>query len=282
MCCKKIFKNIISLFFSLFGTAGFAISVLYIMLYGNKYIDGPCTNLNFMTPNDTINKITITKDLSERWSWLYYNDVINIKQLCPTVTHDAKLLTNNKLIARTDGKFFNDLSTTFINDCTGTRKYIMKAASSFDAFINNMQIKVSYLLTDMNDTIIAYVEGSSFLEDNIDIKNINGTIIANIYRNIFIIPSTWEITIYDKKNEATKPEILLLITGKKTYSAEYVFTDMCNYYILSGIITTFLFIVTTLISCCVCIRNSCNKNIQQNKPINKFDRLNKLVIINKQ
>jgi hypothetical protein len=91
---------------------------------------------------------------------------------------------------------------------------------------------VKYLIRADNGTVVAYVDGSHFLEDDIDIKDANdGSVIANLYRDRFTLSAwTWKLTAYQPGHAVANPVLLALLAGQRSFGAVPKDSDVCNKY----------------------------------------------------
>ncbi len=95
---------------------------------------------------------------------------------------------------------------------------------------------MSFLLKDTNNNILAYVDGTYLFTDNINIKAIDGTVVANIYKGV--LSFTWHMTIYNSFHPGADPRVLTLLASKKSFSEDTSSTDTCNSYVYTvGLVT---------------------------------------------
>jgi hypothetical protein len=71
-----------------------------------------------------------------------------------------------------------------------------ETGNPWTVFINSIKMKVAYIVYDANGTQLAYVDGSTFLEDTLPFKDVvtNATI-ATLQRNRVSLDWTWDFSI---------------------------------------------------------------------------------------
>lgn len=186
----------------------------------------------------------------DQWTWRYKvrNDVYNarVEHYCPTAQHDTNVFINGKFAGRSDGKIATTVSKTYVRDCHGKKKYVMRTGNTFETIVNMNKIFVSFELREYNNKssgdqndVIAYVEQFNFFTNEYTIKDKFGTSISKLYMNKYQAQWwTWEFTIYNQSHPAGNPLILLMIAGKSSFSEttkddegnEKYNTDICNSY----------------------------------------------------
>ena len=239
-----------ALFFTLV-LFGFGISEIVIYTQGTAY-----------TPNSTdcplfpnITQVTATKKIWSQWHWTYEFEEFSgqIRQVCPSLQHDTGVYLDGALVSRSDGKIMSLVSLTYINECHGTKVYNMKTGSVWQAIINSNKIWVSFLLSDAEqDQPLAYVESTSFFNDNIDIKNAQGHIVANLKRKFLQIPRKWQMNRYDPYHPGADLRVLSIIAGTRSFSDTDSDgndkTDVCNQYFYDLAYTLIAFLSVVLLS----------------------------------
>ena len=227
---------------------GFGISEIVILINGQKYVSRSTECAQF--PN--ITSFTAEKNLWSQWHWTYSFVEFNgkIEQNCPTTQHDTNVYVDGNLVARSDGKIFSFVTLTYINDCQGDRTFVTRTGDEWEAFINGNRIWVSFLLTDATeDETLAYVSSTSFFDDNIDIKDSNGQVVANMQRQFFEIPWKWKFTIYNSTHPGADHRVLSLIAGRRSFIGKKdTDTDACNnyFYIVGWLLVAILILITLL------------------------------------
>lgn len=129
-----------------------------------------------------------------------------------------------QIAGRTDGKILTTVSKTNILDCHGDRIFITGApflvqsvynrtrvcacrdafflnlsetGSPWSTFINNVLMKVAYVVYASNGTQLAYVDGTTFISDTIVVKDpVTKNAVATLYRDKVTLSSwVWQITV---------------------------------------------------------------------------------------
>ncbi len=237
--CKRITIGI-CIFVVLFG---FAMSLVGIYDDSiNVYRSSSTTCPNYMKMNLTSfsmnltnfaipSEFTATKSLLSQWNWKYeVNDFDGqIKQRCPTTQHDVDVYINGYFAGRSDGKILSTVSEIDINDCHNSRLYTARTGDFFQTVINGNKIWVSFELRDLDGNTIAYVDSKKFFTTNIDIKNTQGVVVANLYRGINF-PWKWDFNLYDQTAHGANPIVLMILAGHSSFSDDDNSTDICNSY----------------------------------------------------
>jgi uncharacterized protein YxjI len=177
---------------------------------------------------------TLKKKFYNQVHWRYNIQEFSgyVQLICPTVEYDSILYVNDDIVGYIDGKILTTVSRSYINDCQGERLYTIKTGSKFQTIINSFKIDVSLLIKDKDNNItLGYVEAEYFFTDNIDIKNTNGTVVANLKKNF--LSYEWTVNVYDINSPAADKLILSLLAGKRSFSDSYnsngdQTTDLCN------------------------------------------------------
>lgn len=221
---------------------GLGFSEYFIYSSGHGYPGGTCGQF----PKD-LTSFTATKKIFSQWKWTYEFEEFDgkIEQVCPSSQRDVNVIVGDKLAVRSDGKILSTVSKTYINDCDGKRNMTMRTGGIFDTIINGNKIVVSFELRDNSDKIVAYVDGRHFFNDNIDVKNVDGFVVANMRRNKFSTSWKWIFTISIPNHPGSDPRVLSMIAGRKSFGDDDEKTDICNQY-FTQVAWTFLF-------CGICI-----------------------------
>ncbi len=217
---------IISFIFVCLVLLGFGISEIILWKNRLPYVSGNCTTF------PDLDTFSATKSLSSQWKWKYKFDQFDgkIEHTCPSTQADVNVYVNGKIVARSDGKIATTTSRTYINDCNGKSIYETQTASPWETIINQNKIIVSFLLKDLSNNVLAYVEGEHFFTDDIEIKDVNGNAVANMKRNKLTLSKwKWEFTRIKKGHPGSDPRVLTTIAGKKSFSEDDE-TDVCNKY----------------------------------------------------
>ena len=105
-----------------------------------------------------------------------------------------------------------------------------ETGSAWQSFVNGMRVTVSYLIHAPNGTVVAYVDGSRFAGDDINIIDAaTSAVIANLRRDTWTLSAwTWNITAYQPQHPVADGTVLALIAGYKAFHSNS--TDVCNGY----------------------------------------------------
>ena len=212
---------------------GFGISEIVILTEGNKYVtySQECTQF----PN--ITSFTAEKQIFSQWHWTYKFLQFDggIEQKCPTLQHDTNIYVNGNLVARSDGKILSLVTLTYVKDCHGNTIYVTRTGNAWETMINGNRIWISFqLMTADQDQMLAYVDGTHFFNDDINIKSMDGTIVANLQRKYFEVPRKWQFNIYNQNHPGADPRVLSLIAGRRSFTgSKDDDTDVCNSYFFS-------------------------------------------------
>jgi hypothetical protein len=215
-----------------------------------------CPNMRALN----LTRFTATKKILSQWNWRYEVNEFDSKvvQRCNTVQHDVDVFFNGDFIGRTDGKIATTVSKNYITDCHGDTLYTSRTADAFETLVNSNKIIVSYELRDNGNNVVAYADETNFFSNDINIKDINGNVVANLYRGISI-PWEWTIKIYDQNADGANPLVLLAIAGKASFSDNGSKTDICNNYFW-GVTWTLVAIASVLFLLLCFIAYNVSKN----------------------
>jgi hypothetical protein len=222
---------------------GFGLSVAIIYDKRNHYLQQHehCPTFS------KVDKFLAEKQVLSQWHWRYKVRNSGIKSkaelYCPTIQKDSNIFMNGIFVGRSDGKILTTVSKTFIKDCHGKKKFIIRTGNTFETIVNMNKIFVSFELKEYSSTqeneVIAYSEQFNFFTNDIKIKDKNNVDIARMYMNKYQFSAwTWEYSIYNQSHPATDPLVLMIISSKSSFSEtakdkegndEYV-TDACNSY----------------------------------------------------
>jgi hypothetical protein len=152
------------------------------------------------------------------------------------------------MVAKIDGKVFTATSENTIRDCHGDYLFTASTGDFLQTLLNGNKIWVSFRLQYANGSTLAFVEKTAFFSTNIDLKNVNGDIIANIKRTVDGLRWKWTFTIQQPQHPATDPRILTLIAGKSSFVPGILddssSNDMCNqFFLISGLLVLVILIV---------------------------------------
>jgi hypothetical protein len=169
-------------------------------------------------------------------------DACSIVQKCPSSEHDVCLYNEfGQLVSCTDGKIFSLVSRVDLYNCRGERFGISQAASVLGNLYNGNGVSVSWLLTDLQGTILAYVEALDFFRESMTFKDPSGNTIATASRDAF----SFQWIIQYTPNPYLTREVLVLSLGSKKYRDITGNNDLCNSY-FRGVAILFLVIACVL------------------------------------
>ena len=268
-------------YFIIFGVIvfGFSISELVIYTKSEKYSSSTIQCPEFA--NNT-SPITLDKEIFYQWHWTYKNDYMKIVQHCPTITHEVNVFLNNSLVAMTHGDPFSITSKMDINDCKGDNIFVFKASDIGEVILNQNKVFVNKVILDNNSNKIGYVKGTHwFVDDNIDIIDINGNTVVNLHRDKLSIPWKWNFDIKNFNSKLSDMRLLSSIAGKVSFSDSGNDSDICNtyfWYVLYVLIAIFSIIVIIIFyymckSCEYCknkVQDGYTQQVDNNKE-NKMD-----------
>jgi hypothetical protein len=123
-----------------------------------------------------------------KWHWEYpgadTSDFV-IRQRCPSMTHNAELWVGGVFAGRTKQAYWSSTNDIDIFDCHGSLLFTMKAKNWGQNVLNSLTkgFSGSKQLEDDKGEVVAYIEGSHFLRDDIRILDLDKELVAKIYRN---------------------------------------------------------------------------------------------------
>ena len=171
--------------------------------------------------------VTLKKQLSSQWNWKYADDNREVVQICPSWRHDAAYYANEQLVGTSDGKIASFRQTSYLADHTGEPQYIYEAGDVWEAIINGIRISISMMIRNATtDSVVAYVAGSTFVNDNFWIVNANGTQMVQMVRNKITL-SEWEWVFTQTEDNQLPLYVPALIAGHHSFS-DGDNTDGCN------------------------------------------------------
>ncbi len=166
-----------------------------IVIYSNGHTftgtSKSCPSLN------TTTSLSLKKQVFNQWHWDYTDDTVTIQQNCPTLMHDVNGLVNDELFSRSSTSILSMYKETVIWDCHGNVLFSFRTGSVFDTIISSLHIESSFQLFDSTNTLIAYMAGTNFFIDNLQIMSVpQNQEIATLYRNTLSFSSwTWQIHV---------------------------------------------------------------------------------------
>ena len=215
---------------------GLILAVILIVNHGTKW------EKDVVAPPQLVSGqiLEFKKQLLNRWNWTYNSlQKINGKDMsfsrnCYADQPDVNVYYGDKLLSRSDKKIFSTVSLIEIKDSTGKVINYSRTGNFFQTFVNQNRIWVKYALYDKDDinNAIAFVDKSGYLLDNIDIKDVNGRIIANLSRDKLTLSEwKWKVTVYDPEHPACDIRNLLTMAGKFSFD-DIDNIDQCNSFVI--------------------------------------------------
>jgi len=174
-----------------------------------------------------------------------------IQFVCASYNLDINLVAgDSQLVARTNRKILSTTSESEILDCHGNLLYITKTGDTWETIINQNKIVVSLEVHSPENEVIAYVEGTHFLGDEIKLLDLNGKTLAILNRAFFSIPPEWTFTVNNPEHPACDTRLLGIIAGMRHWIGKN--PDPCN-RTFWGVAWTWLVvgIISVLICCCL-------------------------------
>lgn len=105
-------------------------------------------------------------------------------------------------------------------------------------------------------TVLAYVSGSTFFVNNINLVDAGGTnVVANLYRNKLSLSAwEWRIRVFDTTHPAAHPTLLSLMAAQlsfmKTPGTRKDTTDICNsYFMVLGWVIVAVLCLAFVVAC---------------------------------
>ena len=190
-------------------------------------------------------EVVFTKQLTDQYHWTYSNDNSKFIQACNTWAHDSLFYAEDQLVSYYDNKVLSGRDRSYLRDHTGELMFEVETGSVWDTIINHNRILVSYLIYDKNSNLIAYVDGVSFVEDNFNIKSLNGELLFNVYRNRFQLTS-WQWTLTQSAENTLPLSLAVSIASKISFDGDD--TDICNSIFKTTYITSFCFLGMMFVS----------------------------------
>jgi len=185
--------------------------------------EGPTTPLQNWNNE---NEIELKKVITGQWNWRYENNGRKFVQICNRWNHDASFIADDQLISTYDNKIVTGMETSYLRDYKGDKLYEVNTGDVWQALINNNRIKVKYLVKKTeNNEIVAYVDGTSFFEDNFVFKNPDGEEMVSITRDKISTQWVWKYKQDPTKN--TLPlSLVVLVSSRISFMGKD--TDLCN------------------------------------------------------
>jgi flagellar basal body-associated protein FliL len=224
------------------GTTFFVIAAVYRT--STPLASDECDRYNFVIKNTTVpTQFTLTKNLLSQWHWRYTIDDETLKHygfssgttdlMCKgsfVRKYDTLMTINKKAVAYTVGKIFTVTSENVVKDCNGEILFTVKTGNALQTVLNNnVKIFTFFQILDPTNNVIAYIDKTTFLNHDIEIKNLNGVTVAKMYLNKITLKKwKWDITVIDVSTPAADFRLLNLIAAKTSFSENTESVDMCN------------------------------------------------------
>ena len=167
--------------------------------------------------------VTLKKQLSSQWNWKYADDNREVVQICPSWRHDAAYYANEQLVGTSDAKIASFRQTSYLADLLVNQIY---EAEMFGRRLSMDTIVFQMIRNATTDSVVAYVAGSTFVNDNFWIVNANGTQMVQMVRNKITI-SEWEWVFTQTEDNHLPLYVPALIAGHHSFS-DGDNTDGCN------------------------------------------------------
>lgn len=206
------------------------------------------------------------KQLMEQWTWTYtleQDDNWRIEQICPTFTHDAKLVyqDSDNIVAYSDekiyeyeGNVFNQISKILVKDSTGDTIYIVRSGNFFETLINSNKIWVTWQIKDKHDSkLLGYVEARDRgFDQSVKLKNAMGeTEVVFTRQKLTLSEWKWEIQIVGTR--LNDPRLISMMIAKFSFgqTSKRHDNDVCNsLFIFYCALVVFLWVLTFACTCC--------------------------------
>jgi len=240
--------------------------ILSVLLFGKHYVHTTTiiptallTPSTITTTQPSPTQYTMKKKVMAQWNWSYtWNDNANIqvRQICPTLHHDAGIFVDNKLLARTMGKIASTSSTVKIVRSDDVVLYTLTTSGIVGTILNNIQqyggtFDVYVQDVQKNNEKIGIVHYSyTPILDSVTIFEPNTAIpVVVASRNKVTLSSwTWNINVYSQPYPSVSqklhdPLLISLLLGKISFHSNEN-TDLCNStYILLCVVFGILIVV---------------------------------------
>ena len=196
------------------------------------------------SPDETF---SLEKKILSQFHWTYSGTDIKVQQMCFTAHHDTQVFQDGDRVFTTDQRFISGSGLNLVRnyavlDGEKNEVYRVKVGNLGEEVIRNIRLGVSFLLYK-GDEIIAYVKGSNFINDNLEILDAKtDEVILKINRNkITVSEWKWEITQVSSNTDLISKPLISVILGNYAFAENSDKTDVCN--------TAYLY---TLIFSCIC------------------------------
>ncbi len=130
--------------------------------------------------------------------------------------HNSEIYINENLGGRVIGEIDNTYARVSMYDCHGTEKFRVENVESIFKSVNDFE-KEAWAIMYPNRTKLAYITGIELDKDNLEVKDANRNIIANIQKDENNLPNNLKITIYNLNHQAADPILLSLLSAKISF-----------------------------------------------------------------
>jgi len=189
----------------------------------------------------------LEKQLLKQYHWTYSGGDISVQQMCFTAHHDTQVFQDGQRVFTTDQRFLSGSEVNLVRnyavlDGQKNEVYRVKVGNLGEEIIRNIRLGVSFLLYQ-GDNLIAYVKGTNFINDNLEILDAQtDEVLLKIKRNKLTVSEwKWEINQVSVENNLISKPLISVILGNYAFAEQSDKTDVCN--------TAFLY---TLIFSCIC------------------------------
>ena len=159
-------KTLTILFICFLSIDIFLCNLLYLKFTQESFIlEGDILNWR-----DIENTFSLVKK-SNNWNWEYSYGSLLVRQQCPSGNaNDLYIFNNNKLIAKTHGRYIEEKYVFDIIDTTNNKVTITTTQGKSSLKVNDI---FSSMFININDHILGYVKYSSFTMNGFYVRNMN-------------------------------------------------------------------------------------------------------------
>ena len=205
--------------------------------------------------------VSYTKELGSQWTWTYSNDHSEFKQACNTWAHDSLFYAEGELVSYYDNKMITGRDRSYLRNYNGDVLYEVETGSPWETIINMNRILVSYVINDPTGTIVGYVSGQSFLEDDFTINDIYSNRAFRVYRNRVTL-NEWQWDLSQESGNQFPLSLAVGIASKISFNGDK--TDLCNKLYQSSFVCVWVFLGATVLGFVLLIfvigQRICKKN----------------------
>lgn len=222
------------------------LTMVFVAIYFNL---GSLKSINVF-PNSTYKdwnnrtSVIFTKELESQWSWTYSNGDSKFKQACNTWAHDSLFYAEDELVSYYDNKIITGRDRSYLRDYKGDVLYEVETGSPWETVINMNRILVSYVINYPNGTIVGYVNGQSFIEDDFTINDLYSNRAFRVYRNRLTL-NEWQWELSQESGNQFPLSLAVGIASKISFNSDK--TDLCNKLYQSSFVCIWVFFGITVI-----------------------------------